>query len=185
MLVDARRSLLMLIDLQTKLVPAVHEADICIKHCRMLLHAARRLGVPVLATEHCPKRVGPTVPSLRNELDPTEIIEKIHFNGTLETTLDQALASHGQRTIVVAGTEAHVCVLQTVLGLKMLDHEPVVVADAIASRRASSRDLAIARMRHHGVDIVNAEMVIFEWLKVADTQAFRDMLPMIKAGSVD
>lgn len=185
MLVDASRSLLMLIDLQTKLVPAVDEADACIRHCRMLLHAARRLGIPVLATEHCSKRVGPTVPSLRNELDPAEIIEKRHFNGALETTLDHALAAHGRKTIVVAGTEAHVCVLQTVFGLKMRDHEPVVVADAIASRQPSARDLAIARMRHHGIDIVSAEMVVFEWLKVADTQAFRDMLPMIKAGSVD
>lgn len=185
MLVDARRSLLMLIDLQAKLVPAVHEADACINRCRMLLRAARRLGIPVLATEHCSERVGLTVPSLRNELDPTEIIEKCHFNGTCETVLAHALASHGRRTVVVAGTEAHVCVLQTVLGLKMLDHEPVLVADATSSREPSSRDLAIARMRHHGVDIVNAEMVIFEWLKVADTEAFRDMLPMIKAGTAD
>ena len=85
----------------------------------------------------------------------------------------------------VAGMEAHVCVLQTVLGLKAVGYEPVVVADAIASRQSESRDLAISRMRKHGVDIVNAEMVIFEWLEVGDSRAFKDVLPMIKSGSAD
>jgi len=185
LLVDVSRSLLLFIDLQTKLVPAVDQAEACLARCRLLLCAARRLDVPILATEHCPSGVGPTVPSLRKDLDPSEIVEKSHFNGAAEGSLDHRLGTHGRRTIVVAGMEAHVCVLQTVLGLKAQSYEPVVVADAIASRQPASRDLAIKRMRHHGVDIVNAEMVAFEWLKVAGTEAFKDILPMIKSGSVD
>ena len=97
----------------------------------------------------------------------------------------QALATLGRKTAVVAGMEAHVCVLQTVLGLKAGGYQPVVVADAIASRQPSSRELAISRMRDHGVDIVNAEMVMFEWLKVGDSKAFKDLLPLIKSGSAD
>ena len=183
LLVDANRSVLLFIDVQTKLAPAVDRAADCLARCRLLLTAARRLDVPILATEHCSDRVGPTVPDLRGHLDPSEIVEKRHFNGASETALDYALAACGRKTAVVAGMEAHVCVLQTVLGLKAIGYEPVVVADATASRQPQSRDLAISRMRHHGVDIVNAEMVVFEWLKVGDSRAFRDTLPMIKSGS--
>lgn len=185
MLVDANRSVLLFIDVQTKLAPAVDQAENCLERCRLLLAAARRLDVPVLTTEHCPKSVGPTVPALREQLDPAEIIEKRHFNGISEAPFSRALTECGRSLVVTAGMEAHVCVLQTVLGLKAGGYEPVVVADAIASRRSSSRDLAIARMRHHGIDIVDAEMVMFEWLKVAGTEAFKDILPMIKSGSAD
>ncbi|MGI9420696.1 MAG: isochorismatase family protein [Geminicoccaceae bacterium] len=182
LLIEASRSVLLLIDLQTKLAPAVEGREACIARCRLLLAAARRLEVPVLATEHCPGSVGPTVPELRNDLGPSEIVEKRHFNGAAEEALDRALAAAGRSVVVVAGMEAHVCVQQTIFGLKTAGYQSVLVADAIGSREASSRELAIERMRHHGVDIVNAEMVLFEWLKVGDTKAFKDLLPMIKSG---
>ena len=184
MIVQANRSLLLFIDLQSKLAPAVDGADACLARCRLLLAVARRLEVTVLATEHCSSRVGPTVAVLRDQLDPSEIIEKRHFNGALEPAFEQALSGSGRRQVVVAGMEAHVCVLQTVLGLKSSGYEPYLVADAIGSRQPESRLLAIERMRDHGVDIVNAEMVMFEWLKVGDSDAFRDVLPLIKSGSV-
>ena len=185
MLVDASQSMLLIIDVQRKLAPAVNGAEACIARCRLLLAAARRLGVPILVTEHCSSRVGPTVAALRDQLDPAEIVEKRHFNGALEPAFDRALVASRRRQVVVAGMEAHVCVLQTVLGLKAGGYQPVVVADAVASRQTSSCELAIGRMRDHGADIADAEMMIFEWLKVADTQAFRDILPMIKSGSTD
>ena len=185
MLIEADRSNLLLIDLQTKLAPAVDEPDRCINGCQMLLAAARRLGVPVSATEHCSAKVGPTVPALRERLDTSEIIEKRHFNGALEPLLSDRLASSDRPTAIIGGMEAHVCVMQTALGLKMAGYEPAIVADAIASRDPASRDLAIARMRAHGLEIVSVEMVLFEWLKVADTQAFSDLLPMIKNASLN
>lgn len=185
LLVDANRSVLLFIDVQTKLAPAVDRAEDCLACCQLLLAAARRLDVPILATEHCSRSVGPTVAALRDNLDPSEIIEKRHFNGASEAALDHALAAHGRKMVVVAGMEAHVCVLQTVLGLKATGYDPVIVADAVASRQSASRDLAIDRMREHRVDVVNAEMVIFEWLEVGDSKAFKDILPMIKSGSAD
>lgn len=185
LLVDANRSVLLFIDIQTKLAPAVDRAEDCIARCRLLLAAARRLDVPILATEHCSAKVGPTVADLRDHLHASDIIEKRHFNGASEAALDHALTARARETIVVAGMEAHVCVMQTVLGLKDLGYEPVIVADAIASRHATSRDLAISRMRDHGVDIISAEMVLFEWLKVGDSKAFKDLLPMIKSALAD
>ncbi|MEM7045911.1 MAG: isochorismatase family protein [Pseudomonadota bacterium] len=183
MLIEANRSLLLIIDVQTKLTPAVDDAEACIYRCLMLLAAARRLEVPAVATEHCPRSVGPTMPVLAEHLVAGEIVEKRHFNGMSESALQSALAAFGRKTIVVAGMEAHVCVLQTVLGLKEAGFAPVVVVDAVTSRLPSSRDLALDRMRHHGVEIVNTEMVLFEWLAVGDSDAFRDLLPMIKSGS--
>lgn len=182
MLVKANRSILLIIDVQTKLAPAVDQANACLSRCHMLLEAARRLNVPVLVTEHCPTSVGPTVPSLRDRLDADEILEKRHFDGAAEDAVERALSTYRGRSLIVAGMEAHVCVLQTALGLKAKGHRPVLVADAVASRRPSSKDLAIARMRGHGVDVVDTEMVLFEWLEVAGTAAFKDILPMIKTG---
>lgn len=185
LLIEANRSVLLFIDVQTKLVPAINEAEACLSRCRLLLAGARKLGVPTLATEHCPESVGLTVTTLRDQLDPSEIFEKRHFNGTSEAPLGQALAALGRKTVVVAGMEAHVCVLQTVLGLKTCGYEPVVVADAVSSRRPTSKELALARLRHHRVDIVETEMVLFEWLQVAGTADFKELLPLIKSGSAD
>jgi len=185
LLIDAIQSQLLLIDVQTKLAPAIEGADDCVNGCTMLLAAARILSVPVSATEHCPTKVGPTIPILRDQLDPSEITDKRHFNGALEPKLRHRLTSFDRQVVVIAGMEAHVCVLQTALGLKAIGFPPILVADAIASRKQASRELAIARSRHRGLDIVNVEMVMFEWLKVADSDAFAELLPMIKSGSAD
>lgn len=185
MLVESSRSILLLIDVQRKLLPSIDQGARCLDHCAVLLAAARRLQVPVLATEHFPASIGPTVDTLRDRLRPEEIIEKSHFDGTAEPDFCERLHTHDRPMVVVAGTEAHVCVLQTVLGLKSKGFEPVVVADATSSRLASSRDLAISRMRHRGIDIVSTEMVLFEWLRAGGTAEFKDLLPLIKAGKID
>ena len=82
--------------------------------------------------------------------------------------------------IVICGMEAHVCVLQSALGLKVLGFAPVVVADAVASRRPESREVALQRMRAHDIEIVTAEMVVFEWLREAGTPAFKAILPLVR-----
>ena len=184
LLVDASQSLLLFIDLQTKHLPAIDQAETCLSRCQVLLAAARKLGIPVLATEHCPARVGSTVPRLASDLAPSEIVEKRHFNGMLEPSLAATLQDQSRRIVVVAGTEAHVCVLQTVMGLKDAGYAPVVVADAVGSRKPSSRELAISRLRQRGIDIVDSEMVLFEWLKAGDTDEFKALLPIIKSGKV-
>jgi nicotinamidase-related amidase len=185
LIIQANRSALLLIDLQSRLLPVIANAGSCLDHCQVLLRAARLLDVPVRASEHCPDGIGPTVPDLRDLLQPEEILAKRHFDGSAEAGFLASLKALERSTIVVAGTEAHVCVLQTVLGLKGRGFAPVLVADATSSRTASSRDLAIERLRHHGIDIVSTEMVIFEWLKAGGTPAFKELLPMIKAGRVE
>ncbi len=110
------------------------------------------------------------------------MLAKTHFDASAEPAFRANLDELNRPTIVVLGVEAHVCVLQTVLGLKARGYHPVLVADAISSRTLMSRDAAIDRMRQNGVEILTTEMVIFEWLRAAETPAFKALLPMIKAG---
>jgi nicotinamidase-related amidase len=185
MIIEANRSLLLLVDLQSRLAPAIVDAEACVDQCLILLSAARALGVPVRASEHCPAALGATLPALGDRLKPGEVLPKVHFNGAAEPALYGNLQSLDRPTVVVCGMETHVCVLQTVLGLKGRGLNPVLVVDATSSRMTRARDMAIERMRHHGIDIVSTEMVMFEWLERGDAPAFKALLPMIKSGKPD
>jgi nicotinamidase-related amidase len=170
---NVNESVLLLIDLQERLYPAIDGNEALLGHCRSLAEAATRLAVPVLLTEQYPKGLGPTLPALREVCAGATVVEKLHFSGVAEGQL--LPAAGGRRQFVVGGTEAHVCVLQTVLDLIAPDREVFVVAEAVGSRRASDRALAIERMRQAGAVIVSREMVAFEWLQRAGTELFRAM----------
>jgi nicotinamidase-related amidase len=180
MLLEADRSLLLLVDAQTRLAPAIHDADACVERCRLLIEAARRLAVPVVATEQYPEGLGPTVPALADLLKPAEVHAKRHFSCAGEAQIVAVLEACARPSIVMCGMEAHICVLQSALRLKALGFAPVVVADAVASRRPASREIALQRMRSHGIEIVTAEMVVYEWLREAGTPAFRAILPLVR-----
>jgi len=173
MLLTAEHSLLMLIDLQSKLAPAIHNNAEVEQHCRWLVEVARELAVPVLATEQYPQGLGVTVPSLLNLLKSEEILEKIHFSAAQEPHIQAALADTGRRQIVLCGTETHVCVLQTALDLVAAGYQVFVVAEACGSRRDSDKQLALGRLQQAGAVIVSREMVAFEWLQQAGTAQFR------------
>jgi nicotinamidase-related amidase len=174
-LLDASCSTLLLIDLQARLMPALAEGDQLIRNAQRLIRAARRLGVPVLLTEQNPRGLGPTVPEL--DPSPSDVVEKLSFNACAEPALGERL---GKGTVVVAGAEAHVCVLQTVLALRGQGRAVHVVADAVGSRREASRAAGLARMAAHGAEIVTTEMVLFEWLGTAAHPAFREIIALIK-----
>lgn len=180
MLIDVGKSAVLVVDVQTRLAPAMHERETCIDRCRVLVQAALRLDVPVIASEQYPEGLGPTVEALAALLPAERVFAKRHFAGVADPGLGAALRALDRAQIVLCGMEAHVCVLQTALGLKAEGLTPVVVADAVASRRPESKALALARLRAHGVEIVEAEMVLFEWLREAGTPAFKALLPLIK-----
>lgn len=175
MLLTAENSLLLLIDLQSKLAPAIHNNAEVEQHCRWLLEVSRELAVPVLATEQYPQGLGVTVPSLLTLLKSEEILEKIHFSAAQEPHIQAALADSGRRQIVLCGTETHVCVLQTALDLISTGYQVFVVAEACGSRRDSDKQLALGRLQQAGAVIVSREMVAFEWLLRAGTAQFRQI----------
>lgn len=173
-LIDPARSLLLVVDVQSRLMPAIDDGDGVIANVRRLIAVAGLLGVPVLFTEQNAGGLGPTVP----ELEPGAVAHKMTFDATKAPGFSERLPEG--RDIVVAGCEAHVCVLQTVLGLRAAGRRVDVVQDAVGSRRAESKAAALARMAAHGAGIVTAEMVAFEWLVTARHPRFRDVVALVK-----
>lgn len=167
-------SLLLIVDLQSRLLPAINEGEAVLSQATWLVDVAQTLGVPVLATEHCPQRIGLTDPGLRARLRADCIMEKTHFSAIPEGALLRAAAANRAQWIVV-GTEAHVCVQQTVLDLLAIGRQVFVVDEAVGSRRARDKELALMRMQQNGAEIVSREMVAFEWLDSAENPMFREV----------
>lgn len=174
MLIKAGHSLLLLIDLQERLAPAIRDIDAVLRHNLWLVAVAQRLGVPVAVTVQYPAGLGPMVPELTARIPAADVVEKIHFSAVADGCLE-ALPGFSRRQVVLTGTEAHVCVLQTALGLLELGKEVFVVAEAVGSRRPEDRELALERLRQAGCRIVSREMVAFEWLHKAGSDVFREI----------
>jgi nicotinamidase-related amidase len=180
MLLDRNQSLLLVVDVQEKLAPAIHDGAAAIANNRRLLASAGRLGIPVFVSEQYVRGLGSTVTDLLPLPAGAQIVEKMHFSCTCEPGFLENLARTDRQQIVVTGMETHVCVLQTVLGLLAADYAVFLVEDAASSRTPANRAAAIERMRAAGAHIVTTEMVVFEWLQKAGTEDFRALLPLIK-----
>ncbi len=169
-LLSAGSSVLLVVDVQERLMPAITGAPRVLENASRLVRAATRLDVAVTTTEQDPDKLGPTVEPVAALL-PTPAVAKSTFAADL---------SFPGSTVVVCGCEAHVCVQSTVLALRASGHDVAVVADAVGSRSPENRDAALARMRAHGVDVVTTEMVVFEWLGSSRNPAFREVQKLIK-----
>ncbi|NUZ06229.1 isochorismatase family protein [Piscinibacter koreensis] len=176
-LCQADRCTLLIVDPQARLMPAIHEGAAVLHRCRQLALAARELGIHVIGTEQNPDGLGPMVDELRKLCDT--VLWKMHFAATAEPGFLQRLP-HGRDTLVVAGCEAHVCVMQTVAGLLDAGYRVKWVIDAVGSRHAYNRDAAAARVRELGADLVTTEMVIFEWLATSEHPKFRTLSALIR-----
>jgi nicotinamidase-related amidase len=174
-LAEVARSRLLLVDLQARLAPHVADGDEVVRQCQNLLDGARILGVPVLASEHYPEGLGPTVPSLRQHLADGEVLRKDHFSCIAEPALRPRLLGDHRRTLVVAGMEAHVCVMQSALEAAAQGLRVLLVADAVGSRRAADREFALRRMAGAGISLVSREMILFEWCRQGGTATFREL----------
>jgi nicotinamidase-related amidase len=175
---DRSRSVLCLIDFQEKLMRAIHGAEDVIANAGRLLGAAEALELPVLTTEQNPKGLGPTVPELARSDGTHPVVAKMCFDASQASGVLHVL-SPGHH-IVLAGCEAHVCVLQTALGLLDRSRRVYVVADAIGSRRPENKEAALRRLDRAGAELVTTEMVIFEWLRTAEDPAFKAVMALVK-----
>ena len=201
MLLDATESQLVLVDYQERLMPAIHEGPAVLANARRLAEIARMLDVPVWGTEQNPSRLGPNDAALRAACRKT--LAKMHFSAAEEGLGEwlrppakpqqggnaRSLPKHLQKpaplaaergTIVIAGCEAHVCLLQTALDLIDDEFEVWVVTDACGSRTERNRDAAFDRLAGAGAELVTTEMVGFEWLRTAEHPAFREWQALIR-----
>ncbi|NBC96869.1 MAG: isochorismatase family protein [Deinococcus-Thermus bacterium] len=181
MILQARRSVLVVVDVQARLAPAVAGLEPVLARLDLLLHTARETGVPVVFTEQYPRGLGRTLPALAEAAPAARVVEKTAFGACGEAGFVDTVTAGGRDLAVVCGMEAHVCVLQTALGLAEAKVETVLLSDASASRRAVDHDAAMARAAAAAITVATAEMAVFEWLARADTAAFRAVQPKIKA----
>jgi nicotinamidase-related amidase len=204
MLLEVEDSLLLLVDYQPRLLQALPEGPVALANAVRLARMAQALRVPVWATEQSPMKLGATASDLAAWLQSSRVIAKTAFSACAEGLGEllrppqsiavaqgnaRSLPKHLQKpvaptaqpnTIVVAGCEAHVCVLQTALDLLEEEFDVWVVTDACASRTERNRDAAFDRLAGAGVELVTTEMVAFEWLRGADHPAFRTLQELIR-----
>ncbi|RKT51054.1 nicotinamidase-related amidase [Azonexus fungiphilus] len=180
MLISRNDSLLLVVDIQEKLAPAIFEADEITRNSVRLLDGARRLGIPAFVSEHYVQGLGPSVAAIRDAAVDARIFAKTHFSCAAEPGVLDLLQACGRRQVILTGAETHVCVLQTALGLIAAGFAVCLVADAASSRTPANRQLACERVRAAGGQVVSTEMVLFEWLERGGTDEFRALLPLIK-----
>jgi len=174
---DIEESVVLIIDMQTRLLPAIDDSARILERAALLAQAADILQVPVLATEHCVDKIGPMAPSLAPWVG--QVSRKTHFDATREPGF-LAQLPQGRPRVLLIGIEAHVCVLQTAFGLKQAGLRPMLVADCLGSRKPRDREAALVRAAHHGLEVATTEMALFEWLVSPDHPAFRRILKLLK-----
>ncbi len=207
MLIDADDSQLLLVDYQLRLMPAIAAGAEAVANAVRLAQAARLLHVPVWVTEQNPDKLGPTEAALLAALQKAgaRVLPKMQFSACTDDLLRalrppapsrptqggnaRSLPKHlqkavppeeGRAAVVVAGCEAHVCLLQTALELLENEFEVWVVTDACASRTERNRDAAFDRLAGAGAELVTTEMVVFEWLRTAQHPLFKEVQGLIK-----
>ena len=208
MLLDADDSQLVLVDYQVRLMPGIFEGDLVVANAVRLARMAQVLMLPVWATEENPEGLGPNVPALQEAIEAAggRTMAKMHFSAVADGLSDwlrppvrrpaqgggnaRSLPKHlqkaapepeeGRSTIVIAGCEAHVCLMQTALDLLEEEFDVWVVTDACSSRSERNHDAAFDRLAGNGAELVTTEMVAFEWLRTAEHPMFKEILALVK-----
>lgn len=180
MLMKADRSCLVVVDIQERLLPAMAAPERVVANTAVLMKSAARLSIPMLVSEQYPRGLGHTVADLAALAPADGVVEKLHFSCAEEPAIMPRLEATGRRQAVVCGIEAHVCVLQTALGLAERGFEVAVIADACSSRDPANAELAFDRLRRNGVEVASTEMALFEWLNCAGTPEFKELTKLIK-----
>lgn len=174
-------SQLVVVDMQSRLA-AVMPPDAMtevIKSCSILLQSASMLSVPLMITEQYSKGLGHTMPELSALLTDIQPVEKVTFSCLSEPKLKRQLT--GDRSqVILAGMEAHICILQTALDLIVAGKQVFVVEDAVISRKPANKANALARLREAGCIVTNTESLVFEWLAIAEGDAFKALAKLIR-----
>ena len=181
-LLTPQRCCLMIVDQQERLMAAIYEAESVVRNTCLLIHCAKTLKIPILATTQYKKGLGPYVPELEELMADVPCIDKIEFNGFANPAVSKMMNTLPKPvdTILLAGAEAHICIFQTAIGALKAGYQPWVVADAVSSREEKNASLAINRMQALGMTVGPTEMAIYELLHKAGSPSFKAMLPYLK-----
>ena len=177
---DTANTVLLLIDFQERLFPAMHDKEKLLRNVVKLIKGIQVLEVPIILTEQYPKGLGPTIPEIRELIPSIKPIEKICFNCADEPLFGEAVGSLKRQQVLVAGIEAHICVYQTAMALARSGYEVQVVGDGIASRDPENKLTALFKMGAAGISPTTTEMALFELLKVAKGDKFKQISAIVK-----
>lgn len=180
MRIRREHSLGVVVDIQERLFPHIHEHEALAQRCAMLIRGLQILDVPLVVTQQYTKGLGPTISVISDALGTYVPHEKMSFsiagNPDVESRI---LGSHGHH-VIVFGIETHVCVMQSVLDILAQGRQAIVVEDCVSSRRANDKHIAIERMRSAGAVITTAESLLFELLEEAGTETFKRISALVK-----
>lgn len=178
-IIDRNRAVFVLVDAQERLLKAMENRDQVISNANKLIEAAKIMGIPLIVSEQYPKGLGSTSPRISLP-DATRPIEKISFSCFGSEDFKSRLRHLGRDTLVIFGTEAHICVLKTALDAMKEGLQAHVVSDAVSSRREEDRKAGIDRMRQSGVFIVSSEMALFQLMDEAGSEEFKAVSSLVK-----
>ena len=174
-------SLVLIIDVQDKLLNAVFNKEQVEKKSAIVAEAAKILGIPVVVTEQYPKGLGNTIPAVKDALaEDTEIFEKTAFSALNNEEILEAIKKHNKKQILIFGIETHICVSQTTAAFRELGYEVSVIKDACGSRAEEEYLAGLERMKDNGAYIITTEIALFEWLKGAKHPNFKAVQALIK-----
>lgn len=172
-------AVLLIVDIQEKLLPAMFEAERVARGAALLARTARLMQIPVFVTEQNSSKLGKTVEPINRVLDVYEPIEKMRFSACGDETMNR-LSATNRHSIILCGLETHICVLQSALDLVENDFTVFVPQDAVSSRYESDKRVGIERMKSAGIVAASVEMLVYELLEAAGTDEFRALLPFVK-----
>jgi len=173
-------SLGLIIDIQERLFPHIFQNKIIAKNTEILIKGLKSLEIPVIVTEQYTKGLGPTIKPLNLALEDYKVKEKMSFSCCDDAPISEELALKGKYKIIIAGIEAHVCVMQTVIDLINNGFTAVVVEDCISSRTENNKKVAIERMRQEGAIITTYESILFELCRYSGNESFKSISKLVK-----
>lgn len=177
---DREHCQLLIVDIQERLLPYIHEHETIVASAAKMIRAAHALEVPVTLSEQYPKGLGDTTPAIRDAAGDAPRAEKMTFSFCGDPACRETITRHVRSQVLLVGIETHVCVQQTALDLIGLQMQPVVLADAVGSRRPLDDRIALDRMRHAGVIVTTVESAIFQLVRESGTELFKRILPIVK-----
>jgi len=179
-MLDTQNTAVVLVDIQGTILRAMHGHEAVLQSVIKLARGAKALGVPVIFTEQNPERLGSTLPEVAEIMGDAKAVAKMSFSCCQTEAFMQALAASGRNQIVIAGIEAHVCVYQTAAELVGGGFEVQVVCDAVSSRTLENKEIGLRRMSESHVGMTSVETVLFELLKAAGGDCFKEILKIVK-----
>ncbi|HEX7832094.1 MAG TPA: hydrolase [Thermoanaerobaculia bacterium] len=183
MKLDRNNAALVVVDVQERLMPVIHDADLVAQNLDRLVRGCHILGIPTILTEQYVKGLGATIPSLRATFGETygyQPIEKMTFSAMGADSFAAQLGALNRKQVLIAGVESHVCVYQTVRDLVAAGFAVTLIADAMSSRTPANKEIGVKRMLADGATLSSTELALFELLVTSGTDEFRAISKLVK-----